>query len=121
MGIRIHCRDVERIHEDHIHYCCKHPDGHNDVTELCAKKTKFKLPSINEEALEDVTVDQAMTGTCYAMCVFDHYKFMDKKKLNMKAVKDHYETVYKSDPEYVEEMLNAFDHCHSKGKSSTQN
>ncbi|XP_034480040.1 general odorant-binding protein 68 [Drosophila innubila] len=118
-GIRIHCRDVKSIHEDHIHYCCKHPDGHNDVTESCAKKTKFKLPSRDEEALEDVTVDQAMSGTCWAKCVFDHYKFMDKDKLNMQAVRNHYQTNYKSDPEYVTEILSAFDHCHSKSEEAT--
>ncbi|XP_034107255.1 general odorant-binding protein 68 [Drosophila nasuta] len=118
-AIRVHCRDVERIHEDHIHYCCKHPDGHNDVTEQCAKQTKFKLPSRDEEAIEDLTVDHVMTGTCFAKCVFDHYNFMDNDKLNMTAVRNHYQTTYKEDPEYVKEMISAFNLCHSKSEDAT--
>lgn len=108
---------MQRIHEDHIHTCCKHPDGHNDVTEMCAKQTNFKLPSAKEEAMEDLTVDQVMTGFCWAECVFNQYKFMDAdNKLNMTAVRSVFAKVHSSDPEYEQEMVSAFDHCHSKCK-----
>ncbi|XP_068144430.1 uncharacterized protein Obp58b [Drosophila tropicalis] len=120
-GIRVQCRHVERIHEDHIHLCCKHPDGHNDVTEMCAKKTNFKnLPSASEEALEDVTVDQVMLGACWAKCVFDHYGFLkkDDETLDMMAVHTHYKMYHKTDPEYETEILAAFEHCHSQSEEA---
>ncbi|TDG48353.1 hypothetical protein AWZ03_005308 [Drosophila navojoa] len=119
LGIRVNCRHMERIHEDHIHYCCKHPDGHNDVSELCAQKTNFKLPSKTEEAMEDNTVDAVMTGSCWAKCVFDHYKFLVNDTLDMLAVRSHYKSVHRLDPEYETEMLAAFDECHSKAVEAT--
>ncbi|SPP72846.1 Hypothetical predicted protein [Drosophila guanche] len=119
-AVRVHCRHVERIHEDHIHYCCKHPDGHDEVTEMCAKQTNFRLPSTQEEAMEDVTVDQVMSGTCWGKCVFDHYKLMDANgTLDMIAVRSHYKQYHKSDPEYETEMLNAFQKCHSNTEDAT--
>jgi len=42
-GIKIDCENTEGINEEHIHYCCKHPDGHNDIIEDCAKETNFLL------------------------------------------------------------------------------
>ncbi|XP_043070226.1 uncharacterized protein LOC6571141 [Drosophila grimshawi] len=119
VGIRVHCRHVERIHENHIHLCCKHPDGHNNVTEMCAKQTNFKLPSKDEEAIEDLTVDQVMTGSCWADCVFEHYKFMVNGSLDMEAVRSHYRTFHKQDPEYETEMLIAFERCHLKREEAT--
>ncbi|XP_030562091.1 uncharacterized protein LOC115763601 [Drosophila novamexicana] len=119
LGIRVHCRHMERIHEDHIHYCCKHPDGHNDVTELCAQQTNFRLPSRNEEAMEDITVDEVMSANCWAKCVFDHYKFMVNDSLDMLAVRSHFRTVHKLDLEYETEMLDAFEKCHSKSEEAT--
>lgn len=113
----VKCKDVQRIHEDHIHTCCKHPDGHNDITEMCAKQTNFKLPSAKEEAMEDLTVDQVMTGFCWAECVFNQSNFMDaNNNLNMTAVRTVFASVHSSDPEYEREMVSAFDHCHSKSK-----
>ncbi|XP_030388526.1 general odorant-binding protein 68 [Scaptodrosophila lebanonensis] len=117
--VRVHCRHMERIHEDHIHYCCKHPDGHNDVSESCAKKTNYRLPGPNEEDIIDNTVDQVMGSTCFGECVFNHYKFLKNNTLDMEAVIHHYKTVHKEDPEYETEMLQAFDKCHSKSEDAT--
>ncbi|KAH8407691.1 hypothetical protein KR222_010797, partial [Zaprionus bogoriensis] len=119
-SLKTRCKDVQRIHEDHIHVCCKHPDGHNDITELCAKQTNFKLPSAKEEAMEDLTVDQVMTGFCWAECVFEQYKLLDAdKKLNMTAVRSVFKNVHDSDAEYEREMIAAFDLCHSKTEEAT--
>ncbi|KAH8305924.1 hypothetical protein KR018_004131 [Drosophila ironensis] len=120
MGIRVHCRHTERIHEENIHHCCQHPDGHNDVTEKCAKETNFRLPSPNEEAIEDVTVDQVMSGTCWAKCVFDHFDLLHDRELNMTKVRAYYQRYHTSDPEYEKEMVNAYDHCHSKAETAAE-
>ncbi|EDW91836.1 uncharacterized protein LOC6531320 [Drosophila yakuba] len=120
LAIRVHCRHTERIHEENIHRCCKHPDGHNDVTEMCAKQTNFRLPNPNEEAIEDVTVDQAMLGTCWAKCVFDHYNLMENNTLDMVKVHSYYKQYHTTDPEYETEMLNAYQKCHSKAEDATE-
>ncbi|EDV56679.1 Odorant-binding protein 58b [Drosophila erecta] len=120
LAIRVHCRHTERIHEENIHHCCQHPDGHNDVTEMCAKQTNFRLPNPEEEAIEDVTVDQAMLGTCWAKCVFDHYNLMENNTLDMVKVRTHYKRYHQTDPEYETEMLNAYEKCHSQSEDATE-
>jgi len=67
-----------------------------------------------EEAIEDVTVDQAMVGTCWAKCVFDHYNLMENNTLDMVKVRSYYKRYHTTDPEYETEMLNAYERCHSK-------
>jgi len=114
VAVRVHCRHMERIHEENIHHCCKHQDGHDDVTESCAKQTNFRLPSPNEEAIVDVTVDQAMVGTCWAKCVFDHYNLMENNTLDMDKVRSYYKRYHQTDPEYATEMLNAYEKCHTQ-------
>lgn len=65
--------------------------------------------------MEDLTVDQVMTGFCWAECVFNEYKLLDADdKLNMTAVRNVFAAVHSSDPEYEREMISAFDHCHSR-------
>ncbi|XP_037949187.1 general odorant-binding protein 66-like [Teleopsis dalmanni] len=119
VSIKVRCNHPETIREDHIHYCCKHPDGHNDIIEMCANETKFKLPSKDEEALEDVTVAQLVAGTCFGKCVFQKFKFFKNHELDMNAVRQHYKEVHKMDPEYEREMISAFDHCHSRSEEET--
>ncbi|XP_017114726.1 uncharacterized protein LOC108137523 [Drosophila elegans] len=120
LAIRVHCRHTERIHEENIHHCCQHPDGQNDITEMCAKQTNFRLPNPDEEAMEDVTVDQAMGGTCWAKCVFDHFDLMQNNTLDMVKVRSYYKSYHKTDPEYETEMLNAYEKCHSKSEDATE-
>ncbi|XP_017835524.2 uncharacterized protein LOC108594898 [Drosophila busckii] len=117
-GSRVNCHDKERIREDHIHLCCKHPDGHNVITETCAKQTKFNLPSSKEEAPEDLAAGDVMNGTCWAKCVFDNYKFLNHDALDMQVVRNHYKTFHQLDPEYESEMIAAFDQCHSKAEKA---
>ncbi|KAH8234418.1 hypothetical protein KR038_009516, partial [Drosophila bunnanda] len=120
LAIQINCRHTERIHEENIHLCCKHPDGHDDVTEMCAKQTNFRLPNPNEEAIVDVTVDQTMVGTCWAKCVFDHYNLMVNNSLDMVKVRSYYKRYHQTDPEYETEMLNAYEKCHSESEKATE-
>nr|AAY55805.1 IP01869p [Drosophila melanogaster] len=95
-------------------------DGHDDVTESCAKQTNFRLPSPNEEAIVDVTVDQAMVGTCWAKCVFDHYNLMENNTLDMDKVRSYYKRYHQTDPEYATEMLNAYEKCHTQSEEATE-
>lgn len=113
-AIKIDCDNPDAIKEDHIHLCCKHPDGHNDIIEACSKETGFKMPSPNEEAIVDITADRAIAGTCFGKCVFAKYNFIENDNLNMDAVRKHYVIAHPDDPEYVKEMVNAFDRCHGK-------
>jgi len=43
---------------------------------------------------------------------------MKDKALDMDAVRTYFTAKFPDDPEYVKEMINAFDHCH--GKSAYQ-
>ncbi|XP_037715987.1 general odorant-binding protein 66 [Drosophila subpulchrella] len=118
-GIKIDCENPEGINEEHIHYCCKHPDGHNDIIEDCARETNFLLPNQNEEALVDITADRAIRGTCFGKCVFSKLNLMKDKALDMDAVRTYFTEKFPDDPEYVKEMINAFDHCHGKSEEIT--
>ncbi|KAI8037541.1 general odorant-binding protein 66 [Drosophila gunungcola] len=118
-GIQIDCENAEAINEEHIHYCCKHPEGHNDIIEECAKVTNFMLASKNEEALVDITADRAIRGTCFGKCVFSKLKLMKDNALDMDAVRKYFTEKFADDPEYVKEMINAFDHCHGKSEENT--
>ncbi|XP_017090876.2 uncharacterized protein Obp58b [Drosophila bipectinata] len=120
LAVRIHCQNIERMHEENIHHCCKHPDGHNDVTESCALKTNFRLPSADEEAVEDVTVNQVMSGTCWAKCVVDHYNLLENNTLDMGKVRSYYKRYHTIDPEYEAEMVNAYEKCHSKSETALE-
>ncbi|EDW74306.1 Odorant-binding protein 58c [Drosophila willistoni] len=119
-GIRINCNKPPPLNEDHIFTCCKHPDGHNDITEACAKETGFKLPGETFEAMVDITADQAMEGTCFGKCVFLKLNFLKKNttELDIEAVRKYFQTKNADDPEYAKEMINAFDHCHGKSEES---
>ncbi|XP_033154862.1 uncharacterized protein LOC117137492 [Drosophila mauritiana] len=119
-AVRVHCRHMERIHEENIHHCCKHQDGRDEVTETCAKQTNFHLPSPTEKAIVDVTVDQAMVGTCWAKCVFDHYNLMENNTLDMVKVRSYYKRYHQTDPEYATEMLNAYEKCHTQSEEATE-
>ncbi|XP_017078829.1 general odorant-binding protein 66 [Drosophila eugracilis] len=118
-GIKIDCENPDSIKEEHIHYCCKHPDGHNDIIEDCAKETNFMLANKNEEALVDITADQAIRGTCFGKCVFKKLNLMKDSELDMDAVRKYFTDKFFDDPEYVKEMINAFDHCHGKSEENT--
>ncbi|KAH8389741.1 hypothetical protein KR200_000866, partial [Drosophila serrata] len=118
-GIKIDCENPEAINEEHIHYCCKHPEGHNDIIESCAKETDFMLPNHNEEALVDITADRAIRGTCFGKCVFGKLNLMKDNNLDMVAVKKYFNDKFVDDPEYAKEMINAFDHCHGKSEENT--
>ncbi|XP_017024477.1 uncharacterized protein Obp58c [Drosophila kikkawai] len=118
-GIKIDCENPEAINEEHIHYCCKHPEGHNDIIESCAKETDFMLPNHNEEALVDITADKAIRGTCFGKCVFGKLKLMKDNNLDMEAVRKYFNDKFIDDPEYAKEMINAFDHCHGKSEENT--
>lgn len=80
----------------------------------CAKETGFNYIQSNEESIVDITADHATMGTCFAKCVFNKLQFMKGDELDMSAVRQHFESKYKADPEYAKEMINAFDHCHGK-------
>ncbi|EDW56823.1 general odorant-binding protein 68 [Drosophila sechellia] len=118
-GIKIDCENTEAINEEHIHYCCKHPDGHNDLIEGCARETNFTLPNQKEEALVDITADRAIRGTCFGKCVFSKLNLMKDNTLDMDAVRSLFTERFPDDPEYVKEMINAFDHCHGKSEENT--
>ncbi|XP_017837082.1 general odorant-binding protein 68 isoform X2 [Drosophila busckii] len=117
-AIQIDCNTTETINEDHIHLCCKHPDGHNELIANCAKKHHFKLPNDKEQSLIDLTADRAIAGTCFAQCVFKDLHFMSSNSLDMAAVRKHFQQTYAADAEYAKEMINAFDHCHGKSEDS---
>ncbi|XP_018803987.1 PREDICTED: general odorant-binding protein 66 [Bactrocera latifrons] len=118
-SLKIDCDNPESIKEDRIHYCCKHPDGYQGVVDSCAKETGFKFIKHDEEAMVDITVDHAITGTCFGKCVFNKLEFMKGNDLDMTAVRAHFENKSKADPEYAKEMINAFDHCHGKSVENT--
>ncbi|XP_017146496.1 uncharacterized protein LOC108158571 [Drosophila miranda] len=118
-GISIDCENPEAINEEHIHYCCKHPDGHNDIIEKCAKETGFQLPSQTEEAMVDITADRAIRGTCFGKCVFGSLNFMKGEELDMEAVRNYFSSKFADDSEYAKEMISAFDHCHGKSEENT--
>ncbi|XP_001987766.2 general odorant-binding protein 68 [Drosophila grimshawi] len=113
-AIQIDCDKTDQIHEDQIHHCCKHPDGHNQIMADCAKEHGFKLPNSNEQSMMDLTAGHAIAGTCFAKCVFDKLNFMKDDNLDMEAVKKSLLEKHSDDPEYVNEMIRAFNHCHGK-------
>ena len=82
--------------------------------DACAKKTGFKLPNENEQSIVDITADQAFASTCFGKCVFDKLQFLKENQLDMNAVKKYYTKTHANDPEYANEMINAFDHCHGQ-------
>jgi len=104
------------VNDEHIHYCCKHPEDQNEIVDNCAKETGFQLPKSQEKNILDITADRAIAATCFSDCVLNKLKFIKDHKLDMLAVKQHFQTKYNTDPEYSEEMINAFDHCHGKSK-----
>ncbi|KAH8327137.1 hypothetical protein KR074_003810 [Drosophila pseudoananassae] len=118
-GIQIDCDKPETINEEHIHYCCKHPDGHNDIIENCAKETGFHLASQTEEALVDITADRAIRGTCFGKCILNKLNLMKDNNVDMDGVRKYFNTKFGDDPEYAKEMINAFDHCHGKSEDNT--
>ncbi|XP_037941011.1 general odorant-binding protein 66-like [Teleopsis dalmanni] len=117
-GLKIDCDNPDGINEDHIHYCCKHPEKPNKVLEDCSKETGFKWPNPKEEAFIDITPDRAIAGTCFSKCVFNKLNFIKGEDFNMEAVRKYYSDNHSNDPEYVKEMLNAFDHCHGKSEDN---
>ncbi|XP_034480047.1 uncharacterized protein LOC117785891 [Drosophila innubila] len=121
VGSEIDCDQAENVNEDHIHYCCKHPDGQNEIVENCAKETGFKLKNALEKNILDINADRAMSASCFSDCILNKLKFLKDHKLNMLAVKQHFETEYSNDPEYGREMISAFDHCHGKTQENTSN
>ncbi|XP_030388527.1 uncharacterized protein LOC115634772 [Scaptodrosophila lebanonensis] len=118
-AIKIDCEKPESVNEDHIHHCCKHPEGHNEIMEECSNKTGFPLPNPSEEAIVDLTPDHIIAGTCFGHCVMKALKFINDDKLDMEAVKKYYKERHPDDPEYVNEMISAFDHCHGKNEEGT--
>ncbi|CAD7014822.1 unnamed protein product [Ceratitis capitata] len=118
-SLKIDCDNPDSIQEDHIHYCCKHPDGYQEFIDACVKETGFQYGKPEEEAMVDITVDRAITGTCFGKCVFSKLEFLKDNELDMSAVRKHFEDKFKTDPEYAREMINAFDHCHDKSVEHT--
>ncbi|EDW61438.1 uncharacterized protein Obp58c [Drosophila virilis] len=118
-ALKIDCDKTDTINEDHIHHCCKHPDGHNDIIASCANETGFKVPNPKEQAIVDLTAGRAIAGTCFAKCVFEKLNIMKDDNLDMDAVRKYLNDKYSDDPEYVKEMISAFDHCHGKTEENT--
>ncbi|EDW09077.1 uncharacterized protein LOC6579246 [Drosophila mojavensis] len=114
----IDCDKTDAVNEDHVHYCCKHPDGHSDIIDSCSKETGFKMPSAKEQSLVDLTATRAISGTCFAKCVFEKMNVMKDDNLDMDSVKKYLNEKFSQDPEYVKEMINAFDHCHGKSEEN---
>lgn len=112
----IDCDDVDAVHEEDIHYCCQHPDGHNELIERCANQTGFRLPKRNEEAEVDIPADRLMGANCFSHCVFDGLKFLVDNKVDMPTVREHFNTTFVADPEYAKEMIDAFELCKETGK-----
>lgn len=113
----IDCDDVDAVDEDRIHYCCKHPDGPNDLIEHCANQTGFRLPKRDEEAEVDIPADRLMRGNCFSQCVFDGLKFLKDHKVDMQTVREHFTKNFVDDPEYAKEMIDAFEVCKDAGES----
>lgn len=112
----IDCDDVDAVHEEDIHYCCQHPDGHNELIERCANQTGFRLPKRDEEAEVDIPADRLMGANCFSHCVFEGLKFMKDNKVDMQTVREHFNTKFVADPEYAKEMIDAFEMCKEMGK-----
>ncbi|KAM8711241.1 hypothetical protein ACLKA7_000389 [Drosophila subpalustris] len=117
----IDCDKAENVNEEHIHYCCKHPDDHNEIVEICTKETGFKLSNNREKSILDITADRAISASCFSDCILNKLKFLKDRKLDMLAVRQYFEKEYSNDPEYVREMISAFDHCHGKTQEKAAN